>query len=123
MTLAVVVVLLSYLLGSIPFSYLVARRLGVDVRRVGSGNVGATNVMRSAGRAALTRALRELAEGAFSWVTLTSPRTVDVLAEHLTSRKLRTNVAAIGGVGVLDRPLMPRALRLMVGDNSEVGIQ
>jgi glycerol-3-phosphate acyltransferase PlsY len=52
MTLAVVVVLLSYLLGSIPFSYLVARRLGVDVRRVGSGNVGATNVMRSAGKAA-----------------------------------------------------------------------
>ncbi len=41
----------AYLLGSIPFSYLVARRFGVgDVRKVGSGNVGATNVMRSAGR-------------------------------------------------------------------------
>ena len=43
---------LAYLLGSIPFSYLVARFKGIDVRRVGSGNVGATNVMRSAGRAA-----------------------------------------------------------------------
>jgi acyl phosphate:glycerol-3-phosphate acyltransferase len=43
----------AYLLGSIPFSYLVARRFGVaDVRRVGSGNVGATNVMRSAGKTA-----------------------------------------------------------------------
>ena len=42
----------AYLLGSIPFSYLVARRHGVDVRAVGSGNVGATNVMRSVGRAA-----------------------------------------------------------------------
>lgn len=43
----------AYLLGSIPFSYLVARRWGVeDVRKVGSGNVGATNVMRSAGKAA-----------------------------------------------------------------------
>jgi glycerol-3-phosphate acyltransferase PlsY len=43
----------SYLLGSIPFSYLVARLFGVaDVRRVGSGNVGATNVMRSAGKTA-----------------------------------------------------------------------
>jgi glycerol-3-phosphate acyltransferase PlsY len=42
----------AYLLGSIPFSYIVARRRGVDVRRVGSGNVGATNVMRSVGRAA-----------------------------------------------------------------------
>lgn len=52
MSLAVAVLLASYVLGSIPFSYLVARSRGVDVRRVGSGNVGATNVMRSAGAAA-----------------------------------------------------------------------
>jgi len=44
---------LGYLLGSIPFSFVVARLFGVrDVREVGSGNVGATNVMRSAGRTA-----------------------------------------------------------------------
>lgn len=44
--------LLGYLIGSIPFSFLVARWSGVkDVREVGSGNVGATNVMRSAGKA------------------------------------------------------------------------
>lgn len=44
---------LAYLLGAVPFSYLVARRFGVaDVRKVGSGNVGATNVMRSAGKTA-----------------------------------------------------------------------
>jgi glycerol-3-phosphate acyltransferase PlsY len=42
----------AYLLGSIPFSYLVARGRGVDVRAVGSGNVGATNVMRSVGKGA-----------------------------------------------------------------------
>jgi glycerol-3-phosphate acyltransferase PlsY len=47
-----VALVLAYLLGSIPFSYLVARRHGIDVRTVGSGNVGATNVMRSAGRGA-----------------------------------------------------------------------
>jgi glycerol-3-phosphate acyltransferase PlsY len=41
----------AYVVGSIPFSYLVARAFGVtDVRTVGSGNVGATNVMRSAGK-------------------------------------------------------------------------
>ena len=46
-----VLALLAYLLGSIPFSFLVARQWGIaDVRSVGSGNVGATNVMRSAGR-------------------------------------------------------------------------
>lgn len=47
-----VALVVAYLLGSIPFSYLVARRKGIDVRTVGSGNVGATNVMRSVGRGA-----------------------------------------------------------------------
>jgi uroporphyrinogen-III synthase len=46
--------------------------------------------------AALTRALGELAEGAFAWVTLTSPRTVDVLAEHLSPGRLRAKIAAVG---------------------------
>ncbi len=41
--------LLAYLLGSIPFSYGIARAKGVDLKRVGSGNVGATNVARSVG--------------------------------------------------------------------------
>ncbi len=44
---------MCYLIGSIPFSYLVARAFGVgDVRLVGSGNVGATNVLRTAGKPA-----------------------------------------------------------------------
>jgi glycerol-3-phosphate acyltransferase PlsY len=43
--------LMGYAVGSVPFSFLVARGFGVkDVRAVGSGNVGATNVMRSAGK-------------------------------------------------------------------------
>lgn len=43
----------AYLLGSIPWSYLVVRLVqGLDVRTVGSGNVGATNVMRTAGKKA-----------------------------------------------------------------------
>jgi glycerol-3-phosphate acyltransferase PlsY len=48
----ILVALAAYLLGSIPFSFLVARHYGVDVRTAGSGNVGATNVMRTAGRTA-----------------------------------------------------------------------
>jgi glycerol-3-phosphate acyltransferase PlsY len=56
----------AYLLGSIPFSWLVARAAGgSDLRRVGSGNVGATNVLRTAGvaRAAAALAL-DLGKGA-----------------------------------------------------------
>ncbi|MGD9875031.1 MAG: glycerol-3-phosphate 1-O-acyltransferase PlsY [Kiritimatiellia bacterium] len=37
----------SYLLGSIPFGLLLARAKGVNIREVGSGNIGATNVFRS----------------------------------------------------------------------------
>jgi len=41
---------IGYLVGSLPLGYLVARRwAGVDLRRVGSGNVGATNVLRVSG--------------------------------------------------------------------------
>ncbi|MBM3878457.1 MAG: glycerol-3-phosphate 1-O-acyltransferase PlsY [Verrucomicrobia bacterium] len=42
--------LAAYLLGSVPTGYLVARARGVDIRRVGSGNIGATNVSRALGR-------------------------------------------------------------------------
>ena len=40
---------LGYLAGSVPFAFVLARRHGVDLRRVGSGNVGATNVLRTRG--------------------------------------------------------------------------
>jgi len=60
-----IAVLLGYLAGSVPFAFLLARRLGVDVRRAGSGNVGAANVMRTTGtgRAVAVVAL-DVAKGA-----------------------------------------------------------
>jgi glycerol-3-phosphate acyltransferase PlsY len=39
----------AYLLGSIPFAFLLARRRGIDLRRAGSANVGAANVLRTSG--------------------------------------------------------------------------
>ena len=43
-------VVLAYLLGSIPFAYLAGRSRGIDLRTVGSGNLGAANVFRTLGR-------------------------------------------------------------------------
>jgi acyl phosphate:glycerol-3-phosphate acyltransferase len=54
----------AYLCGSIPTGVLIARRLGVEVRKVGSGNIGATNVARSAGKkAGLLTLLGDAAKG------------------------------------------------------------
>jgi acyl phosphate:glycerol-3-phosphate acyltransferase len=55
----------AYLLGSIPFAFLAVRLAGKgDIRRVGSGNVGATNTMRAAGwKVALPVALLDVAKG------------------------------------------------------------
>jgi acyl phosphate:glycerol-3-phosphate acyltransferase len=44
--------IVGYLLGSIPTGYLFARARGVDIRKVGSGNIGATNVFRTLGKPA-----------------------------------------------------------------------
>jgi len=46
---ALAAVVFSYLLGSVPTGYVLGRLRGIDVRAVGSGNIGATNVMRSTG--------------------------------------------------------------------------
>jgi len=62
-----VVVLAAYLLGSIPFALILARRWGSDLRAVGSGNLGATNVMRASGvRAGVLVAILDMTKGAAS---------------------------------------------------------
>ncbi len=51
--LLLLVAALSYLLGSIPFGVVVSRAMGLgDLRQIGSGNIGATNVLRTGNRAA-----------------------------------------------------------------------
>lgn len=46
---AVLAVTVGYLVGSIPFAFLLTRHRGIDLRREGSGNVGASNVLRTTG--------------------------------------------------------------------------
>jgi glycerol-3-phosphate acyltransferase PlsY len=58
----------AYLLGAIPFALIVGKRLyGIDVRTAGSGNLGATNVMRVLGwKAALLTFVLDVAKGAIA---------------------------------------------------------
>lgn len=78
----------AYLLGSVPFGLLIAKAHGVDVRKVGSGNIGATNVGRTLGRrwGVLTFGLDMLKGmipaivGGFLLGTIANPGTSNVMA-------------------------------------------
>jgi acyl phosphate:glycerol-3-phosphate acyltransferase len=64
-------ILIAYMLGAIPFGYLLTRiSTGKDVRSEGSGNIGATNVLRAAGRgAAIATMVLDMAKGyAAVWI-------------------------------------------------------
>jgi len=79
MTTLVIAIILSYLLGSVPVSFLVTRiTKGVDIRKYGSGNVGATNVLRTAGKApALIALIGDVLKGVIA-VTLLAKITYPV---------------------------------------------
>lgn len=65
----VLAAVIGYALGSVPFALLLARMRGVDLRAIGSRNVGAANVLRSAGIApAITVMLLDAAKGAIAVV-------------------------------------------------------
>ena len=68
MPVTVLVVIAAYLIGSVPFALILARRFGIgDLRRIGSGNLGAANVLRTSGvRAGVTVMLLDMAKGAGS---------------------------------------------------------
>jgi uroporphyrinogen III methyltransferase/synthase len=68
------------------------------VRRLGGKAIVAPAIQIAPIRsAALTRALRDLSDGAFTWITLTSRATVDMLASRLDGPKdVRASVAAVG---------------------------
>lgn len=73
------VLIAAYLLGSIPFGYLIVRtRTGADVRASGSGGTGATNVSRRAGKlAGIVTLLLDAAKGALAIVLARSFLTED----------------------------------------------
>lgn len=64
MVLTLAGILLVYVVGALPVGYLVGKVVGVDIRRHGSGNIGATNILRTVGRgAAALTLLLDVAKG------------------------------------------------------------
>ena len=80
----VLAVTLGYFVGSIPFAYLLSRHQGIDLRRAGSGNIGASNVLRTTGvRAAVLAMVLDGVKG-----------TIAVLIAQLLSASLLPAVVA-----------------------------
>ncbi len=72
----------AYLLGSIPTGFLVAKARGVDIRTVGSGNIGATNVFRFLGKPAGIFVL--FADALKGWLAVVGVTWIVIQAFHLS---------------------------------------
>jgi len=92
--------LLAYLLGSIPTGFLVAKARGIDIRAVGSGNIGATNVLRILGKPAGIAVL--LADALKGWAAVVGGTRLIFLALGLTpddlTREVHMIIAALAAI-------------------------
>lgn len=95
LTAAGLALLTGFLLGSIPTGYLVGRSRGIDIRTVGSGNLGATNVFRNLGTVAgVGVMIVDIAKGTLAvWIGL---QLIPVVTERLPD--LTGLIAALGAV-------------------------
>ncbi len=100
-------ILFSYALGAVPFGLLLSRGRGVDIRRRGSGNIGATNVSRLLGKrlGGLTLAL-DVAKGYFPML---------LASQLLVNSPTRTPVVFLCGLGAVVGHMFPVYLRFRGG--------
>lgn len=85
--------MLAYLLGSIPTGFLFGKAKGIDIRTIGSGNIGATNVVRSLGKGA--GALVLLADAAKGWLAVAIVAKLVSDALHMPTDRLNQEWLAI----------------------------
>jgi len=96
----IVVLVTSYFLGSVPAGYLAGKARGIDVRTVGSGNIGATNAFRVLGKTAGTVVLLSDAFKGFAaarWAPLLAVQMFPGAASQREYLALAAGVAAILG--------------------------
>ena len=95
----------SYLIGSIPFGYLIGRLHGIDIRKVGSGNIGATNVTRSIGKIA----------GKICFFLDFLKGALPVVLVNMTFEENTANLALAAGLAVILGHVFPIYLRFRGG--------
>lgn len=116
--LATLTVLFSYLIGAIPFGYLIARWRGVDIFKAGSGNIGATNVARVLGRRlGILVFLLDFAKGAVPVAIAIRLRTTLSTSDHL----LMTALPVLAGLSAFLGHLFPIYLRFRGGKGVATG--
>src|SRR5581483_410064 len=117
LALAALVLIGSYLIGSVPFGYLVARWRGVDIFREGSGNIGATNVGRVLGkRFGILVFVFDFAKGALPALAgrwLTTPDVMELVG--------RDGLAVLAGLAAFVGHMFPVYLRFRGGKGVATG--
>jgi acyl phosphate:glycerol-3-phosphate acyltransferase len=101
-----IVAIAAYLLGSIPTGYLVARARHVDIRSLGSGNIGATNVFRTLGRTAGTFVLAVDFMKGFVACRFMAPTITSLMLPHLPADSVQREI-----------PLLIAAVAAILGHN------
>jgi len=99
----ILVALIAYLIGSIPTGYLVAKAKGIDIRSVGSGNIGATNAMRVLGRPLGIFVLLADAIKGFAACAVISPTVYDLIVVRSSTLhgEAKFIAAIIGGIAAV----------------------
>ena len=88
-----ILIVASFVLGSIPFGVIIAKIKGVDLKKIGSGNIGATNVLRSLGKgAALLTLLGDMMKGTAA---------VAIARAFVSDPGFYASYASGGGAGIL----------------------
>ncbi len=124
MLIYVIVAVVSYLLGSIPFGYILVRLFrGEDVRATGSGNIGATNVMRSGSKGLGIATLILDASKGYCAVALAAAFATSALAHQLTADSVNRSIAmALAAAFAILGHIFPVWLKFKGGKGVATGV-
>jgi glycerol-3-phosphate acyltransferase PlsY len=96
----IIIAVAAYFLGSIPTGFVVAKAKGIDIRKVGSGNIGATNAFRILGKPAGTFVL--IVDGlkgyaAAAWLSGLFSHWLNIPADHAKTLQILAGICAVLG--------------------------